>query len=64
VIRCDVKEYGYIGFELIHTIELKAAELKHIKVIILPCHLVGETFAYVSGHTNIKSCLSHHMMDE
>ena len=50
-----IHENGYIGPEIIHIVQLKAAQLNHIVVIVMFGHLPCQTAAYIARQTYIHA---------
>ena len=64
MVRSDVRYDGYIGLEVIHIVQLEAAELQHVYVELLGRHLIGVALSYVSAQTDVKSGLAEKMIYE
>ena len=48
MVGSDVHQYGNVGLEVIHVVELEAAELYHIVVVVILCHLQRKALAYIA----------------
>ncbi|OAV74510.1 hypothetical protein Barb7_01987 [Bacteroidales bacterium Barb7] len=60
----DIQQDGDVGFEVVHIVQLKAAQLNHINCVRVFRHLQGKAVAYVSGKTNVRTRLLQYMIDE
>ena len=52
----DVEQHGHVGAEVVHVVELEAAQFHDVDVVRPACHLHGERAAYVAGKGCVESC--------
>ena len=64
VVGRDVHQHTHVGTEVVHTIELERAQLQHIPVVLLSCHLIGEALADVAAKGDVETRIAHNLIDE
>ncbi len=64
MVRGDVHHYGYLSPEVIHSVELEAAEFNHIVIISALCHCHREAVTHIAGHSHIEPGLLHHVVNQ
>ena len=64
MVGSDIHQYGDIGTELIHIIQLEGAELDNIIIVLFHCHLQGEAVADVSGQSHVQSRTLENVVNE
>ena len=60
----DVEYHGYVGLEVVHVVELEAAQLHHVDVVRVACHLISQADAHVSGQGGVDACLGEDVVGE
>ncbi len=60
----DIHKYCYLSPEVIHSVELEAAEFNHIVIISALCHCHCETVPHIAGHGYVEPGLLHHVIDQ
>ena len=51
----DVEQHGHIGPEIKHIVELEAAQLHHIVVVVTLGHLQGQALAHIAGQPHVEA---------
>ena len=60
----DVEQHGDVGVEVIHVVELEAAQLYHVPGVRSLCHLQSQGVAYVASQPHVVARLFHDVVDE
>ena len=60
----DVQQYGDVGFEVVHSVELEAADLEDIDVVVLGSDLQGVTLADVSAQSGVHPGFLEQVVDK
>ena len=55
MIRCNVQQDSYMGFEIIHIIQLKTTQFDDIIIIVASRYLQGQTFPHITGKSHFQS---------
>ncbi len=64
MIGCDVHQYGNVGAEVVHVIQLERTKFNYIIIMLFRCHLQGKAVADVSRQAHIQSCTLENMVNE
>ena len=64
VVGRDVHQHTHVGTEVVHAIELERAQLQHIPVKLLGCHLIGKALADVAAKGNVEARIAHNLVDQ
>ena len=64
MVRSDIHQYGDIGTEVIHIVQLERAEFDDIIVMMLFGYLQSQTLADISGQSYIQICTLKDVVDQ
>ena len=64
MVWSDVHQHGDIGMELIHVVELEAAEFNDIIVIITFSHLISQTLPDIACQSHIQACFLEDVINQ
>ena len=64
MVRGDVEQDGDVGAEVIHIVQLEAAQLDDVVFVRVFCNLQGKAVADVPGQPGIIACIREDMIDE
>ena len=64
MVGSDVHQYGNVGMKIIHIVQLEAAQLDYIVIIIAFCYLKSQTLTDVSGKSHVQSRFLKDMIDQ
>ena len=64
MVRRDVGDYGYVGLEVIYVVQLEAAELQYIDVVLFCRYLIGVALSDVAAESYIKAGLHQKVIDQ
>ena len=62
VVGGDVEQHGYVGFEVIHVVELETAEFHYVDIVRLACYLVCQRISYVAGQPGVDSGVGQYVV--
>ena len=60
----DVGDDGYVCLEVVYIVQLEAAELKDIDVVLFGCHLICVALADVSTESYVEASILEKVVDE
>ena len=64
MVWSNVHQHGDIGMELIHVVELEAAEFNDIIVIVTFSHLISQTLSDISCQSHIQACFLEDVINQ
>src|SRR3712207_5230500 len=64
MIGGDIHQYGYVGAEIIHIVQLKRTQFDNVVVMFFFGYLQSQALADVSCETDIESCTLENMIDQ
>lgn len=56
VVWCDVHQYGNVGTEVIHIVQLEGTQLNDVVIMLLRGYLQGQAVADVAGEADVQAC--------
>ncbi len=64
VVRCDVHQYGNVGTEVIHIVQLEGTQLNDVVIMLLRGYLQGQAVADVAGEADVQACTLEDVINE
>ena len=64
VVWCDVHQYGNVGTEVIHIVQLEGTQLNDVVIMLLRGYLQGQAVADVAGEADVQACTLEDVINE
>ena len=64
MVWSNIHQHGDIGMELIHVVELEAAEFNDVIVIVTFSYLISQTLPNIACQSHIQTCFLENVINQ